>query len=74
MQKDRFNITPEIKDAFRLYHAAHGAWGIFHCCLDDQNLKSLPSELDCRTVLEAQLLSLLQQMTPTQRGKISKQC
>lgn len=75
--KAKISITPEILQRFRSYHKRQGAWGVFHVLLGDFNLKILPKEgLTCRefTDEERELYELLARMSPTQRGRIAKEC
>lgn len=70
-------LTEVILSAFRAYHRREVSWGIFHVCLDDGNWKLGPEpEYPDRpyTDEERKLVAIFEQLTPTQRAKISDRC
>lgn len=73
----RIPVTPELLARFRAYHARHGAWGMFHTCLDDGNYSTFTNDGVSTwpvegTEEERELASILEQLTPTQRAKIAR--
>lgn len=74
---NRLRITREIIDRFYAYYKQNPSWGACHVCLSDGNYDMVDNPqwaLDKGDIEGSKLCEILEELTPTQRGKIAKRC